>query len=105
MATPEKARVQPTVPAARKVEIIPSDPPLVDPDPLEVRPGDRVEWWSKAQDWAVEFDTGTPFRRIRHSPSRLVADHIPVSGPKEEHFKYTIYADGKSNDPIIIVKR
>lgn len=88
-----------------KIQIIPGsggNPPTVDQPTVHVSKGkgDRVEWWSTSHDWAVVFDGTTPFDRHYYSPCNPGNSHIVGS---EASYKYTVYVDGQSVDPIIIV--
>ena len=90
---------------ATRIEIIPGsggNAPTVDQPTVRVSKGksDRVQWWSRSHDWAVVFDGATPFERRYFSPCNPGNNEIKVN---EGSFKYSIFIDGSSADPIIIV--
>jgi len=90
---------------AIRIEIIPGsggNPPTVDQPTVHVSKGksDRVQWWSRSHDWAVVFDGDTPFERHYYSSCNPGSNEIAVS---EGSYKYTIFIDGNSTDPMIIV--
>ena len=88
-----------------KIEIIPGsggNPPTVDQEKVGVSKAkqDRVEWWSRSHDWAVVFDGKTPFEHHYYSPCN--PGNTEITGSAGD-YKYTIFVDGNSADPIIIV--
>ena len=90
--------------AVHRIEIIPGNPPTVDQETLHIskKSGDRVMWWSRSHDWAVAFDVKTPFELHYYAPSHPQNQHITVDAGTEG-YKYTIFVDGNSADPMIIV--
>lgn len=90
---------------AIRIEIIPGsggNPPTVDQPTVHVSKGkvDRVQWWSRSHDWAVVFDGDTPFERRYYSSCNPGSNEITVDSGQ---YKYTIFVDGSSTDPMIIV--
>ena len=90
---------------AIRIEIIPGsggNPPTVDQPTVRVSKGksDRVQWWSRSQDWAVVFDGATPFERHSYSSCNPGNNEITVD---KGQYKYTIFVDGNSIYPMIIV--
>lgn len=85
-----------------KIEIIPGTPPTVDQPTVRIskKNKDKVEWWSRSKDWVVVFDTDTPFELHYYCPCN--PGNKDVIGAYDS-YKYTIYVDGNSADPIIIV--
>jgi hypothetical protein len=61
---------------------------------------EKVVWWSRSDDWAVVFNAGTPFEVHYFSPGHPGNTHI-LGGLGS--YKYTIFVDGNSADPIIII--
>jgi hypothetical protein len=89
---------------SKKIEIIPGGPPAVDQYKMPVSKGnkERVEWWSRSKDWVVVFDDPTPFDLHCYSTCNPGNKDIVVE-PGAKEYKYTVYVEGKSADPIIIV--
>lgn len=93
--------------AVHRIEIIPGtagNPPTVDQNTvyLSKKNNDRVQWWSRSHDWAVAFGMKTPFELHYYAPSHAENETIAVD-PGPEEYKYTIFVDGNSTDPIFIV--
>lgn len=90
--------------ATHRVEIIPGNPPTVDQETLHISKenGDHVQWWSRSHDWAVAFGPDSPFGDHYFARSQDKSERITVD-PATREYKYTIFVDGNSADPIIIV--
>ena len=84
------------------IHIYPGNPPTVsNPNqPISKAKQDRVQWKSTSNDWAVIFDPSTPFDKFYFSPCH--AGNTSVPGALGS-YKYTVYCDGFSADPVIIV--
>jgi hypothetical protein len=89
---------------SKKIEIFPGGPPAVDQYKMPVSNGnkERVEWWSRSKDWVVVFDDPAPFDLHCYSPCNPGNKDIVVE-PGAKEYKYTVYVEGKSADPIIIL--
>ncbi len=105
---PKKKKTKHTRKApAKKIEIIPArggNPPTVDQPSVTLSKGkkEQVKWWSRSKDWVVVFEGATPFDLHYYGPHNPGNRKITGS---VKGYKYSIYVDGASADPMIILTR
>ena len=85
---------------------IKGDPPGADPDPIIITADDEVVWdTGNGKDFDVHFDE-TPFakRDFHARDNHSGAPVVQVPHGESRRFKYSVTVDGKTQDPIVIVR-